>query len=494
MTAKRPPTRKQLEQLEKAANNINEEHSEYATNLVQLPDVLTQQLTQQTEIDPHADGQTDVVEEKDNGIPNDTIRTSISDDSQSTPQQHGHHHNTRHNSSIINSSQTNSSDGYSRNPSILRPKEPHKPTLEEKQWLDEQIERRGGPQGNFPNPSQDIVAIADNRINKNLYPNLESAVSELVAIETNEQANARTEALTNSSRKRNNDQPERKRNNDQPEACHDDTPDDESTVVSVASDFSGIDDDLDPPPNNQNNQEINDISESPAAKSNGTSSTSSSPSGSNNNNNDYDDDDLDGDDEFMTPEEAEEHEKLYFMDIRDDPRKSKKNMANSAIKKCNLFLKQWLTVKRQRHGDDCPEYQHITIQDLNIKSVGSTSTDPNLRFPQFFDDMFGVFCNWLGKSATKFSKDKNALKERIAYNTASSYASAVKSHLENKFRKTGITVPCFCPSVWKRLKNDLRNRYHEEMKKTGTYGDAGSNVPYQIALLISHSHTLSLSF
>ena len=82
----------------------------------------------------------------------------------------------------------------------------------------------------------------------------------------------------------------------------------------------------------------------------------------------------------------------------------------------------------------------------------------------WWDDMIGCFFSYLAKHAyDRFDSDK----KRLAYNTATGYASSVKAYYTNKFRTQRHDIPIFKADRWKGLRCKLLSSYEEENRVTG---------------------------
>lgn len=109
-------------------------------------------------------------------------------------------------------------------------------------------------------------------------------------------------------------------------------------------------------------------------------------------------------------------DEVFFGDIRDESKRgnSAKEKKNNALKHLNFFLKKYSEQKRQ---------PFVRAEDLNFQA-----TEEMIRW---WDDMIGCFFSYLAKHAyDRFDSDK----KRLAYNTATGYASSVKAYYTNKFR------------------------------------------------------------
>ena len=146
--------------------------------------------------------------------------------------------------------------------------------------------------------------------------------------------------------------------------------------------------------------------------------------------------------------------------IGDDPRNSAKAKARSAFMHCNYFLRRYMPTETKKK----PKEAFIPLQDLNLSKNPSDDGDCNQKSAQWFSEMIGCFFYYLANEAYVRCKPAYG---RIAYNSATGYASSVKSYLTNKFRDIPVEIPAFKQSVWASYRAKLLNAYHEEGTKSG---------------------------
>ena len=145
--------------------------------------------------------------------------------------------------------------------------------------------------------------------------------------------------------------------------------------------------------------------------------------------------------------------------IGDDPRNSAKAKAKSAFMHCNYFLRQYMPTKTKKK----PKEAFIPLQEL-VLSQNPAEGNIHEKSAQWFSEMMGCFFYYLANEA--YARCKPAF-GRIAYNSATGYASSVKSYLTNKFRNIPIEIPAFKQSIWASYRAKLLNAYHEEGTKSG---------------------------
>lgn len=136
----------------------------------------------------------------------------------------------------------------------------------------------------------------------------------------------------------------------------------------------------------------------------------------------------------------------YTDDIRDAPGNSKKNKDKSALNHFNYFLKKYAEEKA---------LTYVAAEDLTYENCEEQN--------KWWDEVIGAFFNYLAVHAKCDCIDTHA---RLAYETATGYASSVKSHYQNKFRTTA-DIPVFSKDRWKDLRDKLMRAYQEESRQSG---------------------------
>ena len=152
---------------------------------------------------------------------------------------------------------------------------------------------------------------------------------------------------------------------------------------------------------------------------------------------------------MLDTEDAHFAAQLMCGDIRDDENRgnSAKDKKDNALKHLNFFLKHY---SRQK------SYQFVKAEELEFEA-----TEEHIGW---WDDMIGCFFAYLAKQACC---NCDPSKERIAYNTATGYASSVKAYYSNKFRTRQQEIPVFQTNRWKALRARLLSNYEEENRVTG---------------------------
>ena len=140
-------------------------------------------------------------------------------------------------------------------------------------------------------------------------------------------------------------------------------------------------------------------------------------------------------------------EDLSFEDVRDDKLNSAKEKEANALKHFNYFLKFYCKQKKSTFVD--------------AKELTFESTEENITL---WDDRIGCFFSYLAKHA-RHRCDPS--RERIAYNTATGYASSIKAYYANKFRTQKHQIPVFQQDRWKALRVRLLSCYEEDNRTSG---------------------------
>ena len=140
-------------------------------------------------------------------------------------------------------------------------------------------------------------------------------------------------------------------------------------------------------------------------------------------------------------------EVLSFEDVRDDKLNSAKEKEANALKHFNYFLKFYCKQKKSTFVD--------------AKELTFESTEENITL---WDDRIGCFFSYLAKHA-RHRCDPS--RERIAYNTATGYASSIKAYYANKFRTQKHQIPVFQQDRWKALRVRLLSCYEEDNRTSG---------------------------
>ena len=124
-----------------------------------------------------------------------------------------------------------------------------------------------------------------------------------------------------------------------------------------------------------------------------------------------------------------------------------KEKEDNALKHLNHFLK---------HHANQKGYQFVRAQELTFEATNKSIA--------WWDDMVGCFFTHLAKHARHRC---DPTKERIACNTATGYASSVKSYYANKFRTKKTEIPVFQAARWKALRVRLLSKYAEDNRLSG---------------------------
>ena len=121
----------------------------------------------------------------------------------------------------------------------------------------------------------------------------------------------------------------------------------------------------------------------------------------------------------------------------------------------NIFLPVYFRQKKE---------QKVCGRDLLLVATKNDITTINEKDPQWFSDMFACFFTYLSRDAYKAN---NRSRGRVKHDTAAGYCSSLKAHYENKFRDTGIEIPIFRESIWRKLRAKLYKAFKEEGRATG---------------------------
>ena len=150
---------------------------------------------------------------------------------------------------------------------------------------------------------------------------------------------------------------------------------------------------------------------------------------------------------MVDTEDAHHEAGLTFIDVRDDKLNSAKEKEKNALKHLNYFMK---------HHAKQRKYTFVRAQELDFEATEQNNA--------WWDDMIGCFFTYLSLHARCYCDPD---KERISYNSASGYASSVKSYFSNKFRTRVNEIPVFQTERWKALRVKLLARYEDDNRNSG---------------------------
>lgn len=141
-----------------------------------------------------------------------------------------------------------------------------------------------------------------------------------------------------------------------------------------------------------------------------------------------------------------------YMHVLDQTRHSARKKEESALFHLGIFLEIYFKGKKQAF-----------IPPEELLFTGGNGSGMNSAF---WDDMIGRFFSYLGEGAYK---QGNAAKGRIAYSTASGYASSIKSYYTLKFRTFSEGIPAFRKDIWRKFRHHLLTCYEEEVRRSGQF-------------------------
>ena len=141
-------------------------------------------------------------------------------------------------------------------------------------------------------------------------------------------------------------------------------------------------------------------------------------------------------------------------DLRDVQRNSFSRKERNALVHLNIFLR-----------DHFQAYNKETFNRKFCKAEDLVFDPKRADEAKWWDDMIGQFFYYLGYKAVNRTKPSLG---RIKYETATGYASSVKSYYENQFRSHFESIPVFQTTKWKKLRARLLGAYHEACRKDGT--------------------------
>ncbi|KAL7562416.1 hypothetical protein ACA910_020560 [Epithemia clementina (nom. ined.)] len=99
---------------------------------------------------------------------------------------------------------------------------------------------------------------------------------------------------------------------------------------------------------------------------------------------------------------------------------------------------------------------------IPYRGIGTDGTQKQII--QFWDRLIGAFFKYLAYSAMRYLDPE---KGRVSYDTATRYASAVKTYFCNKFKHEGPPLTVFQMEDWRRLRCFLLRKYKKSNKQTG---------------------------
>jgi len=156
----------------------------------------------------------------------------------------------------------------------------------------------------------------------------------------------------------------------------------------------------------------------------------------------------------VTELEDEDDDRIVYADIRDTQSASSQSKLNQAFKHLDFFLSEYLP----QVGCDQTIYGRL----LPYRGIECNPTFETAD--AFWDDLFGRFFEYLATSAYVGRNPKNG---RIAYSSATGYASSLKAYFCNNFRKLGPELSVFSQSRWRVLRNKLLLAYKDQAQESG---------------------------
>ncbi len=145
-------------------------------------------------------------------------------------------------------------------------------------------------------------------------------------------------------------------------------------------------------------------------------------------------------------------------DLRDNNCASNKTPA--AIKQFNFFLVDYCN--RKNFPIKVNSIDHIPYEGL--EGVVAFNRDGEDYIQMFWSDLIGAFFNYLAFDAYKFLNKSKGL---LSYDSATSYASAVKKHLERVRFRHKPELRVLAESQWRELRNCLLSKHANRARKNG---------------------------
>ncbi len=150
------------------------------------------------------------------------------------------------------------------------------------------------------------------------------------------------------------------------------------------------------------------------------------------------------------------NEESCYGDMRTSIFASAVQKQKSAFGHLTFFLKKYCT------QNNCifhpPEHLDL-VADPDPESPGE-------RSPEWFSHMIGCFFTYLTCDAYNKTNKKKA-PARIAYGTATGYASSIKAFYTQRFADKDISISVFGEEQWKRLRSKLGAAFKQETRRTG---------------------------
>ena len=155
----------------------------------------------------------------------------------------------------------------------------------------------------------------------------------------------------------------------------------------------------------------------------------------------------------FTEEDVPVAHTMLLQDVNGLERKSARDKTKSAKFHFNVCLRAYC----RQHSE-----RYVPCDSIVLTETPSLSLE---RSPEWMDRVFGHFFYYLGHCAWK---QGNHNKGHISYNSATGYASALKTYFEYQFRHGPIDkVTSFRPSFWRKLRGKLLTYFQERNQQTG---------------------------
>ena len=139
--------------------------------------------------------------------------------------------------------------------------------------------------------------------------------------------------------------------------------------------------------------------------------------------------------------------------IGDDLGLSKQKKLKSAMGHMNDFLKQFQNINQEKY-----HRPHLKAEDLTY--------DPTRPMEaEWWDDVMGMFVNYLCRAKHRTKHQRNSY---LGIETATGYASSMKTYFANKFKTNYYQIPVFRQERWAELKTLMVGKFHKYALEEGT--------------------------
>ena len=157
-------------------------------------------------------------------------------------------------------------------------------------------------------------------------------------------------------------------------------------------------------------------------------------------------------DHFLNPAMEEP---TYYEHALDDLLISSSGKQSKALAHFNYFLESYC----RQIGVNV-----VKAEEIPYRGITDEPNPTNKAIYEFWDNMIGAFFTYMGTAAMCNLNPKG---RRLAYQSATQYCSSVKVYFTNRFR-IETPIPVFHEHHWKKLRENLRGRYREGSRASGT--------------------------